>query len=128
MADTIVSITVMPNVEPVIMTVESTHPPINISVHADAADYTLYITDEILRGPTGPAGFIQSATAPTDTSVLWVDSSDIGSLLLKAYILGDWRIISSGGAIIDATYFFFVDENDDYWVDENDDYFSLGVQ
>jgi hypothetical protein len=89
-------------------------------------DYGVLISNEILRGPTGPAGFLVQTTAPTNLSVLWVDSSDPGNLLLKAYLLDNWRVITSGGSIVDSTYFYFVDENDDYWVDENDDYFRAG--
>ena len=39
---------------------------------------------------THPAQFVVGATQPTDTAVLWVDTSTPASPVLKVYITNDW--------------------------------------
>jgi hypothetical protein len=38
-------------------------------------------------GATGPAGIVRSTTAPTNTSILWVDTSEPGTALIRVVSL-----------------------------------------
>ena len=42
------------------------------------------------QAPTHPAQFVIGADAPTDTSVLWVDTTSATSPVLKVYITDTW--------------------------------------
>jgi len=45
-------------------------------------------------GPTGPANFIVSSSAPSDTSVVWADTSS--GTIFKRYISGQWEAVLVG--------------------------------
>lgn len=42
------------------------------------------------QAPTHPAQFVIGADAPTDTAVLWVDTTSATSPVLKVYITDTW--------------------------------------
>ena len=42
------------------------------------------------QAPTHPAQFVIAATEPTDTAVLWVDTTSATSPVLKVYITDAW--------------------------------------
>ena len=46
------------------------------------------------QAPNHPAQFVKAETAPTDTSVLWVDTSIPASPVLKVYITDTWVTVA----------------------------------
>ena len=49
--------------------------------------------------PTHPAQFVIGADAPTDTAVLWVDTTSATSPVLKVYITDTWvAVVDTAGA------------------------------
>lgn len=53
------------------------------------ADYDVHWID-----PPAPVPYVASATAPTNTSILWIDTS-LGNGVMKYYTNGAWKVMSA---------------------------------
>lgn len=64
----------------------------------------------------------KSPSPPADIGNIWVDTSNSEKPILKAWIKGEWKAISSGGTSVDS--YFAVDDNGDLYVKNNKGLYS----
>lgn len=64
----------------------------------------------------------KSPSPPADIGNIWIDTSNSEKPILKAWIKGEWKAISSGGTSVDS--YFAVDDNGDLYVKNNKGLYS----